>query len=103
MLWYKMKSSVADPPTLGLFILFATYGGLLQTVLTAMFWFWSGMASLGFAYLIFVAPILMGIIAYRNYQRRESSVYHKAMFLAAALYFVIAPLLLGIGIWQSKR
>lgn len=97
----KMNRNLSAPPTLGLFILFATYGGLLQTLLTTMFWFWSGLASLGFAYLIFVAPVLMGIIAYRNYQRKELSVYHKTMFMAAALYFVIAPLLLGLAIFAK--
>ena len=98
----KMKSSMENPPTLGLFILFVTYGGLLQVALTAIFCFWSGMASLGFAYLIFIAPVLMGIIAYRNYQRSALSLFHKGMFLGAALYFIIAPIMIGLAIVLGK-
>lgn len=37
---------IERPPTVPLFIILATYGGLLMVVLTALFWRWSGMASL---------------------------------------------------------
>lgn len=42
-----------------------SYGGLLQTVLTALFWYWSGMASLGFAYLVLIATPGLPIAGFR--------------------------------------
>jgi hypothetical protein len=60
------QNQIEEAPVFELFIVFATYGGLLLVTLTTLFWFWSAMASLGTFYLIIGAPIIMGIIAYRN-------------------------------------
>lgn len=85
------RENIIDPPTVGMIIVFATYGGLLLVVLTNYFWQWSGMASLGLAYLLLVAPFVMGGIAYRYYYRRHISRYHNAVFKAGILYFIILP------------
>jgi hypothetical protein len=54
----RMKTEqIPSPPNNEFFIIFSTYGGLLLIVLTSFFGAWSGMASLGMAYLIGVAPI----------------------------------------------
>jgi hypothetical protein len=98
----KMKvENVSNPPTIDLFLTFATYGGLLLMALTTLFWQWSGMASLGAFYLIFGAPIAMGVIAYRNYNKRELSIYHLWTYRFGLSYYLILPLtsltLLAVG------
>jgi hypothetical protein len=90
------KEEVTSPPTIELFIIFATYGGLLLVTLTTLFWKWSGLASLGTFYLITGAPIIMGLIAYRNYKRRLESKYRDWTFNLGLLYYAIAPLTFAV-------
>jgi hypothetical protein len=96
------KENISDPPTVELFIIFSTYGGLLLVVLTTLFWEWSGMASLGTFYLLIGAPIVMGIIAYRQRATFERSMYHKWSYHAALLYFAIAPFYLFLLSLRAK-
>jgi hypothetical protein len=84
------NEEVQNAPIIELFIIFATYGGLLLVTLTTLFWKWSGMASLGSFYLILGAPIAMGIISYRHRKTRKDSKYHKWTYLLGILYFAIA-------------
>ncbi len=86
------KEKTQDPPTSALFILFATYGGLLLVTLTTLFWQWSGMASLGTFYLILGAPIAMGFMAHRYRKIKASSKYHHWIYISSLSYFIIAPL-----------
>ena len=72
--------SIEEPPIIALFILFATYGALIVLILTALFWYWSGMATLGLAYLILLAPLLTLGLAVAFYRRRRLSGYHAAAF-----------------------
>jgi len=87
-----IREKVESPPIVDLFLIFATYGGLLLLTLTSFFWLWSGMASLGVAYLTFVAPLLMGVLAYRNYGMKHLSKYHLSTYKSCLLYFVITPI-----------
>src|SRR4051812_46220969 len=88
----KMKrDNIFSAPTIELFVVFATYGGLLLVALTTLFWEWSGMASLGTFYLILGAPITMGIIAHKQRKMRGVSKYHYWTYYAGILYFVIGP------------
>jgi len=88
----RMKNeNIQNAPTIELFIIFATYGGLLLVALTTLFWLWSGMASLGTFYLLLGAPIALGLIAYRLRQTRKNSKYHNWTYISGLLYFVIAP------------
>ena len=96
------KENIPNAPTTELFIIFSTYGGLLIVVLTTLFWQWSGMASLGFFYLILGAPIVMGLIAYRHKQTKTISKYHYWTYLSGLLYFAIAPVTFGILLLFSK-
>ena len=90
----RMKNeNIQNAPTTELFIIFATYGGMLLVALTILFWKWSGLASLGTFYLILAAPIIMGLIAYRNRKIKENSKYHKWTYKFGLLYFAIAPLI----------
>ncbi len=81
------KENVVDPPVLDLFLIFATYGGLLLVVLTSLMWKWSALASLGTFYLILVGPIFMGYIAYKNRNRIMESKYHMWTYKSGLLYF----------------
>ena len=98
-----IKADVAEFGLFEMFILFATYGGLLTLVLTTFFWEWSGMASLGCFYLILIAPILMLIIAVRNYKKRKTSIYSEWIFYLAISYYIITPLTLIILFHFSKN
>ncbi len=94
-LLHSMKEKeIEQPPSKELFILFATYGGLLLIILTTLFWAWSGMASLGFFYLLLGAPIVMGIIATSLHIKKELSKYHYWAYKATIWYFAIGPLTL---------
>ncbi len=72
-----------------MFMIFFTYGGLLTLMLTVFFWEWSGGASIGGFYLLFLAPIIMLLIAYKQYKKRKTSIYHKWMFYLGTSYFII--------------
>ncbi len=90
------KEEIQNAPIIELFIIFATYGGLLLVILTTFLWKWSGMASLGSFYLILGAPVAMGIIAYRHRKTKKDSKYHKWAYLSGILYFIITPLVILI-------
>lgn len=87
------KENIQNRPTIELVIIFATYGGLILVVLTELFWRWSGMASLGAFYLILVAPIVMGIIAYRSRYTKRISKYHKGVHILGLAYTVTVPVI----------
>ena len=87
------NENIVNAPIIEFLIIFVTYGGLLLVTLTTLFWYWSAEASIGSGYLILVAPIVMGIIAYLNRQKRINSKYHNWVYLSGLLYFVIAPLI----------
>tara|TARA_R110002033_G_scaffold164425_1_gene201929 strand:+ start:562 stop:951 length:390 start_codon:yes stop_codon:yes gene_type:complete len=100
----RMKNkNIKDAPTAELFIIFATYGGMMLVALTTLFWKWSGLASLGTFYLIIVAPILMGLIAYRNRENKEKSKYHNWTYKSGLLYFAIAPITFVFLLLASKH
>ena len=88
------KEKTEDPPIIEFFLIFATYGALLVMILTALFWRSSGMASLGVFYLVFGAPFVMGVIAYRNRKKRQLSKYHLWSFRSGIWYLVIIPLMI---------
>lgn len=95
----KIKiENVEDPPIIDLFLTFATYGGLLLIILTTIFWEWSAMASLGPFYLFTLGPIVMGVIAYRNYKKRNVSKYHEWTYQAGKAYFLFLVLSIFIGV-----
>ena len=83
------QSEIPDPPYISMFMIFATYGGFLIVVLTTLFWKWSGMASIGYAYLILIAPFLMGYIAISNFKKKEVSIYHEWAYRAGMFFFPI--------------
>ena len=98
----KMKKELnSGAPLLEWFLVFVNYGGLLLFTLTTLYWVWSGLASAGTFYLVTGAPLVMGIIAYRQCKKRKASVYYRSLFYLALSYFVIAPLVIIILAWTE--
>ena len=94
----RMKMEhVNDAPIIELFLIFATYGGLLLVVLTDLLWKWSAMASLGMFYLILGGPFIMGFIAYKNRNRITESKYHMWAYQSGLLYIPILALAVVIS------
>ena len=83
----------ASAHTAQAFVVLTTYGGWVLVALTALFWHWSGLASLGAAYLLLLAPLIMPAIAFLTRRDRLLSRLHAAIFWSAAAY---VPLL-GLG------
>jgi hypothetical protein len=95
----RMKDrEIPSPPIVPLFLIFATYGGWLTVLLTTVFGAWSGMATLGLAYLVLLAPVLMLILAFLLFRQRKLSSYHYSTFVSSSAYFV----LLGL-IWLGRK
>ncbi|MDU0370430.1 hypothetical protein [Hymenobacter endophyticus] len=84
-----MQKQAIDPPFWALLLVMISYGGWLIILLTGLFWQWSGMASLGLFYLLFVAPFLMLGTAVSIARQQQLSVYHRWVFRASAGYIPI--------------
>lgn len=87
--------------TLKLLIAFVNIGGLTLLLLTTLFWKWSGLASLGTAYLILIAPILMAVIAFDSFKKRKNQAENK-LFKLSVSYFIFLPLIFLIAIILDK-
>jgi len=79
-------------PALATLIITITYGGILAIAASSLAGQWLGQASLIVFYLTLIAPIFMGIIAYRNRAFRRTTSLRKWVFYAGALYFIITPI-----------
>ena len=100
----KMRfEKVENPPVIELFLIFATYGGLLLVILTSLFWKWSGMASIGTFYLIIIAPIIMGIISYKTHKNKTISKYHNWFYKVSLSYYIIAPIIIFTLIYSIMK
>jgi hypothetical protein len=107
LLWYlslvrtMLNRDIKSPPVFSLFLIFATWGSLLVLILTRFFWYWSGMATVGLAYLILLAPIMMSVLAVRSYLQRNLSRFHRGALAASASYVpVIAIVVLSSILWS---
>ena len=87
-------TQIPSPPFLSYFILFATFGSWLMVCLTALFWTWSGMASLAVFGLMLVAPFVTAGIALYLYlwDRHNLSAYHRGAYLASIAYSCLVVL-----------
>ena len=81
---------------LKLLIVFACLGGLLLLLLTTVFWKWSGLASVGSVFLIFIAPILMAVIGYDSFKKRANEA-ESTLFKLSISYFIALPLIILIA------
>jgi len=80
------KASIPSPPFGPWFIIFFSVGGWLLIALTVLFWKWSGLASIGFVFLVFVAPWITAGAAWRLRGRRLISSFHRCAFLGGVAY-----------------
>jgi hypothetical protein len=95
------RTHVQSPPFVQYFILFVAYGGWLMLFLTALFWEWSGMASLGFFYLILIAPFLTAGAAYSLRRRYASSVFHRVAYISSLVYSGLMVVTLAVWLGTS--
>jgi hypothetical protein len=79
------------PLSIPLLIVFFVYGGCLMVALTLACWTWSGMASIGLAFLIFAAPIMMIFQAILMRKDFKKSKTHRWIFRLSIGY----PFLVG--------
>src|ERR1043166_7845048 len=80
------KRDISDPPYLAYFFLFFVLGGWLMIVLTALFWYWSGMASVGGLFLAFISPFIGAVFAVLLYGDRSASAFHRWAFRICVVY-----------------
>jgi hypothetical protein len=91
---------VVSPPAVPFFVLFFTLGGWLLVLLTAWFWEWSGLASLGMLYLIFIAPVLTAVLSWRLRAQRNLSKFHTCAFYLSGAYtcFIVVGVPVALAI-----
>lgn len=83
--------------TLKLITVFGCLGGLVLLFFTTVFWKWSGLASLGTAFLFLVAPILMALIAYDSFRKRKIEAENK-LFKLSISFFIGLPTIFLIAL-----
>ena len=95
------RAKISSPPYFSWFVLFGTFGGWLLVVLTALFWEWPGMASIGVFGSVLVAPFVTAALALSLRTRRALSRFHRGAFAASVGYsglmFVTALGWLGVS------
>jgi hypothetical protein len=92
-----MRTHVKSPPFFHYFILFFTIGGWLVVFLTALFWEWSGMASLGVFYLVLIAPFVTTGVAFSLRDCYVFSTYHHVAYIASIVYSGL--MVVTFGVW----
>jgi hypothetical protein len=90
------RTHIQSPPFFYYFILFATYGGWLMVFFTALFWEWSGMASLGVFYLVLIAPFVTAGVAFSLRGCYALSVFHRVAYIASMVYSGLMVVTLGV-------
>jgi len=85
----EMHKEIKLPPYIGLFLIFLIYGDMLQIIFTALFWKWSGLASIGTLFLILIAPILLPCTGLLYQKQKDSSIYHKCVYILSVNYIFI--------------
>jgi hypothetical protein len=99
------RAHIPSPPYFSWFVLFGTFGGWLLVVLTALFWEWSGMASIGVLGLALVAPFVTAALALSLRTRRALSQFHQGAFAASVGYscLMLVTVLSWLGIHFLAR
>jgi hypothetical protein len=95
----KMRSKgVVSPPEIPMFILFFTFGGWLEVLLTAWLWEWSGLASIGMLYLILIAPVITAVMSWQLRSTLKLSVFHRLAFYAGGTYSCVITIGVPVAI-----
>lgn len=85
------REQITAIPKFSLFIC----GTLLMEILLGISGMWSGASTAGFIFLLFVAPALCGMIAWRHRHHSEISKYHCTILHAALGYLLGEAVLIG--------
>jgi hypothetical protein len=96
-----LKEEIPEPPMDGYFLLFGIYGVLFVLMLTAFFWYYSGMAFLGGLAAIVIGPIISGVLAYRSYRQKGLSLYHFYLHWLSIVYLFILAMFFLLAIMLS--
>jgi len=91
------RTHIQSPPFFPYFILFTAFGGWVMVFLTALFWEWSGMASIGVFYLVLVAPIVTAGVAFSLRRFHALSVFHRVAYITSIVYSGL--MLITLGVW----
>ena len=94
-----LRARIESPPERGLFLVFACYGALLLGLLTALFWEWSGLASLGTIVMLGGCVVLLVQAAYLS-PRRKLSIFHDRIWLASIGFIpaiLLAAMIVALG------
>jgi hypothetical protein len=98
------RERVKKAPYLAFFILFFCLGGWIMVALTAFFWVWSGLASLGAGFFILFSPMLVGVSTLAIRSKRKLSGYHKVAFVTGVSYITAVSLLdIGLLVFHQIR
>ena len=62
------RRGIPEPPYITYVFLFSVLGGWLMILLTALFWYWSGMASIGALFLAFISPFVASVFALSSWR-----------------------------------
>lgn len=89
------REQITAIPKFSLFMLFLICGTLLMEILLGISGMWSGASTAGFIFLLFVAPALCGMIAWRHRHHSEISKYHCTILHAALGYLLGEAVLIG--------
>lgn len=99
MLTRKIKQEqTPKPPIMQLFWLFGLYGVVIILILTSLIGKWSGMASLGGFASVSVGPIIAGIIAFKVFENRSLTKYHKLTFWLSIGYLGLVFLVISASV-----
>ena len=101
--WRRKAQNAGAPQRFSvyLFVLFFVWGGTLLITLTSLFWYWSGMASLGTFFLLFASPFFMIPVLIGLWRMRAQFRPARLATAAGLLYYlvVVMALILFIGPW----
>src|SRR5262245_58956789 len=95
--WRLDRAKLAGSLVVPYFLIHFFYGGLLLILLTAFFWSWSGMASLGALLCVLVGPAVLIAQAWWLNDERRASKFHGVAWFLSLTYPLCVALLIGIG------
>lgn len=77
---------IPSPPYIEYFVIFFTFGGWIMIFVTLRFWYWSGMATIGFFFLLTAMPLFFIGLALSLFRNRNVSKYHLVALVCSCVY-----------------
>jgi len=101
-LWFRHKIAGDQILQVVFFVIFAHFGAVLVLLLTTLFWYASGMASLGLFYLPTGGSLVMTVLAGLAYYRRNLSPYYRIAFIAAGIYILLMIIAIAVVVFWVR-